>query len=274
MRFSTNLRRVIVLGATLLLGASGTHAADQLILGKKLVIKNPPAGTAVNKVVHLGKDPAITLGAAGSAGDPQCTGADGGGTSSLRLTLSGGAGDVIIPLACGGWTTNAANTQYKYTDSTAATCKVVLVKAGVLVKAVCKGPQVAVDLNGTISPVAVVTTLNSQAYCTEFGGTVKHDGSDDKTFLRKDAAAPASCAPLTCPSGQASCGGTCVDLQNDPTNCGTCGVACAGGESCVSGTCCTSCGGTCVDLQNDLNNCGTCGVACAGGEFCISGVCD
>src|SRR4030095_9430121 len=118
MRFSTSLvaRGAIVLVATLLLAASGTHAADQLILGKKLLIKNPPSGAAGNKVVALGKDPAITIGAAGSAGDPQCSGAGGGGTSSLRIVASGGAGDVTIPLPCAGWTTNGTNTRYKYKD--------------------------------------------------------------------------------------------------------------------------------------------------------------
>src|SRR5262245_5079971 len=132
MRFSIG-SRAIVLVATVLLGASGTHAADQLILGKKLLIKNPPAGTTVNKVVHLAKDATVTIGAAGAAGDPQCTGAGGGGVSSIHIAASGGAGDVTIALPCGGWTTNGANTLYKYKDSTGLTCKLVLVKAGVLV---------------------------------------------------------------------------------------------------------------------------------------------
>jgi hypothetical protein len=189
-------RGAIVLGATLLLGASATHAADQLILGKKLLIKNPPAGTASNKVVHLGKDPAITIGAAGSAGDPQCTGAGGGGTSSLHILASGGSGNVTIPLPCTGWTTNGTNSLYKYKDTTKTTCTIVLVKSGVLAKAICKGTQVAIDLNGSMAPVAVVTRLNTQEYCTEFGGLdVVKDGSDDKTFLHKNAPAPATCAP-------------------------------------------------------------------------------
>jgi hypothetical protein len=34
--------------------------ADQLLTGKKLLIKNPPAGPTTNKLVHLGKDASIT----------------------------------------------------------------------------------------------------------------------------------------------------------------------------------------------------------------------
>jgi len=171
-----------------------TVAPGEPISGKKLLLKNPPAGTTANKVVLLAKDPAITIGAAGTDGDPQCSGAGGGGTSSLRLTASGDAGDVTISLPCAGWTTNGANSLYKYKDATGATCKNVLVKAGVLVKAVCKGAQVGIDLNASMAPVAVVMRLNSRAYCSAFGGAVGvKDGSDDKTFLHKEAPAPLEC---------------------------------------------------------------------------------
>src|SRR5205823_5775121 len=34
-----------------------------------------------------------------------------------------------------------------------------------------------------------------------------------------------------------SCGGTCVDPNLDPANCGGCGIACGTGEACVGGTC-------------------------------------
>jgi streptogramin lyase len=187
--------RVVTLGAALLLGLAAVAAADQTIAGKKLLIKNPPSGAAGNKIVHLGKDPGIVTGGAGSASDPQCSGAGGGGTSSVRIIASGGAGDATIPLPCGGWT--RSGDLYKYKDSSGASCNIVLVKGGTLAKAVCKGPHVAIDVSGSMSPVTVVTTLNIERYCTTFGGSVKKDGSDDKTFLRKDAAAPGSCPSVT-----------------------------------------------------------------------------
>jgi hypothetical protein len=69
-----------------------SHAADQPLLGKKLLIKNPPAGAAANKFAYAAKDPAVVVGAAGSAADPQCSGAGGG--AILRVLASGGAGEV------------------------------------------------------------------------------------------------------------------------------------------------------------------------------------
>jgi hypothetical protein len=41
-----------------------------------------------------------------------------------------------------------------------------------------------------------------------------------------------SCAP-----GLADCGGACVALGTDPANCGGCGRACNGGQSCINGFC-------------------------------------
>jgi len=170
-------------------------AADQLLLGKRLSIKNPSGGS--NRVVHLARDASVTVGNAGGTADPQCSGAGGGGTSSIHIQASGGAGDISIPLPCGGWTTNAANTLYRYRDTSGATCRLVLVKHHVLVKAVCSGAQVAIDLNGSTAPVALATTLNAERYCTTFGGTVVHDGSNDQVFLAKDAPAPVACPETT-----------------------------------------------------------------------------
>lgn len=183
------------LAVTLLVAPHSTGAADQLLSGKKLLIKNPAAGAASNKLVHLAKDVNITIGAAGGAGDPQCAGAGGGGSSSLRVTASGGIGETTIALPCAGWTTNGRNGLYRYEDPTGATCRLVLVKSGVLVKTVCRGSQVAIDLDASAAPVTVETTLNTQKYCTRFGGTAVKDGSDDRTFLHRDANAPTCCLP-------------------------------------------------------------------------------
>ena len=194
--FDLRVQIVTVVGIMFLMSPGIASATDQLIFGRKLLIKNPASGPTRNKVVHLGKDAGITVGPAGSAGDPQCGGLGGGG-ASLRIVASSGAGDVTIPLPCGGWTTNGSNTLYKYRDSTDASCKLVLVKNGVLVKAVCGGSQVAIDVRAGMAPVAVVTTLNTQQYCTLFGGNLVHSGSNDKTFLSKDAPAPSGCPTTT-----------------------------------------------------------------------------
>jgi hypothetical protein len=74
----------------------------------------------------------------------------------------------------------------------------------------------------------------------------------------------------------------CVPVQNDPENCGACGVACRPDQICASGKCAcptgtTGCGAgasaTCVNLQNDPYNCGSCGNACGTGYICVTGKC-
>src|SRR5262245_31618186 len=175
-----NVLRAVALAASVVLGGT-VDAADQVTLGKRLLIKNPSSGAVHNKIVHFASDAAITVGVAGGLGDPQCTAAGGGGTSYIRMITSGGAGDAVIPLPSERWTTDAANSLYKYTDQTGGTCKLVLVRAGKYTKALCGGSQVAIDVDASMSPVAVVTKLNTETYCTEFGGVAVKNGSDDRT---------------------------------------------------------------------------------------------
>ncbi len=79
-------------------------------------------------------------------------------------------------------------------------------------------------------------------------------------------------------SSQTFCALDCVDLDNDPFNCGTCANACKTTELCQRGACqCTSklvaCGqGACIDSANDPNNCGACGLVCSSGS-CADGLC-
>jgi hypothetical protein len=87
---------------------------------------------------------------------------------------------------------------------------------------------------------------------------------------------------VCCSDGQTYCKGSCVDLQNDPGNCGSCGRTCPADQECVQGNCrdiaCppdqTRCATTCVDLAFDNNNCGSCGNVCGGSTpYCVSGTC-
>ena len=43
--------------------------------------------------------------------------------------------------------------------------------------------------------------------------------------------------PPSCPSGQAACGGTCIDVTADDENCGGCGKVCPGAQHCGGGVC-------------------------------------
>ena len=69
-----------------------------------------------------------------------------------------------------------------------------------------------------------------------------------------------------------------VALNTDLANCGSCGNACATGQSCTNGTCaCPTgqilCRGACTAVQTDSLNCGMCNLSCPSGEVCISGTC-
>jgi hypothetical protein len=105
---------------------------------------------------------------------------------------------------------------------------------------------------------------------------------------------------VTCPSGEADCGGVCAELKTNPYHCGTCETRCTSGQTCVEGVCTsglattfttvttggqasgvatcpagqTLCNNMCTDLQSDKDNCGACGVKagarynCEGGRLC------
>lgn len=92
----------------------------------------------------------------------------------------------------------------------------------------------------------------------------KDDGQSCIQFQNQNCTLKDSCAE--CGSGLTDNCGTCVDLKNDPKNCGKVGTVCGTGQ-----TCCT---GRCVNLKTDHDNCGSCGYAC-GDEagYCKDGIC-
>lgn len=66
--------------------------------------------------------------------------------------------------------------------------------------------------------------------------------NDNKNPTPQPAPTPAPPAPPPsgCPSGLTACNGQCVNLQNDPNNCGLCGFSCAQfspNTQCVNGSC-------------------------------------
>ncbi|MEM6959948.1 MAG: hypothetical protein AAF645_29980, partial [Myxococcota bacterium] len=96
--------------------------------------------------------------------------------------------------------------------------------------------------------------------------------------------------PPECEEPLADCDGdfTCEsDLRSNPMNCGSCGIACSGGELCRNGVCSVDCGGLmrcsvdgadrCIDLTSDREHCGGCGVECAsaanGDATCMASAC-
>jgi hypothetical protein len=64
-----------------------------------------------------------------------------------------------------------------------------------------------------------------------------------------------------------ACGPLCVDVQTSQLDCGKCGNACTGGQTCKAGACecptgLTLCNGLCIDPNTDNLDCGKCGNVC------------
>jgi mannan endo-1,4-beta-mannosidase len=83
-----------------------------------------------------------------------------------------------------------------------------------------------------------------------------------------------------CSAGLTRCGTTCLDLANDPQNCGACGTPCGAGLFCSLGACASSCaagltqcGASCADLTSSAAHCGACNVVCSAGQTCSAGAC-
>ncbi len=102
---------------------------------------------------------------------------------------------------------------------------------------------------------------------------------------------PTAASGEACAAGLPDCcGNACVNLANDTSNCGGCGVRCGPSETCMGGQCrCGStsatggeacpgagnecCGGGCVAVASSTTHCGTCGNACGPSEICSGGRC-
>lgn len=88
---------------------------------------------------------------------------------------------------------------------------------------------------------------------------------------------------VQCSEGMGCCEDGCVDLSDDPDNCGECGHSC-GDIQCVGGRCrCSNdepcppeqecCADGCRNLTTDSENCGRCGFTCGSGRDCCLGEC-
>jgi hypothetical protein len=197
----------LVLGLALVAAPALAPAQTQLLVGSKLVIKNPRQGVEANKLVVLSKDVSVAA-PASTLESPRCMPF---GSGVARITVSSTAGESFtIDLGgakCVNWKGNVAGARWKYRDATGTTCNVVLIKGGVLQKAVCHGPQVAFQLGAPQGSIDVVLSTGTapRRWCTTFndgaqGCVVKKDGGDGRRLVAIDCASAAAACGAS-PSG-------------------------------------------------------------------------
>lgn len=119
-----------------------------------------------------------------------------------------------------------------------------------------------------VRDVAGARSRRSDVAAEKKGGKGKKKKKKDKKDDKK------------CGNGEQLCGDTCVNLQSDRNNCGTCGRLCTETEDCINGGCfgcfdpLIRCGGDeCFDPKSNNQHCGGCNRPCAANEECINGFC-
>lgn len=94
----------------------------------------------------------------------------------------------------------------------------------------------AVDGDARLWPTDAITVDDVSAVDVATAYDVAPDSAGARDAGAPDAAAPVDAAPDV-PAGSVTCSGHLVDLDSDPSHCGACDYACAGGRSCQSGRC-------------------------------------
>ncbi len=170
--------------ATVVLSGTESHAADQAVTGKKLLLKN-------GKLVLLSKDASI-----GIAGSDPVNGSD----SSVSFDAGGGAVSFSLPKTL--WAASGSGAVLKYKNGAApggpSPVKVAKVKSGGL-KVVAKDLPFAVPNGAATIGVTLSLDGGTNTYCMTFSGT-----GNGRKFLVKDAAAGA-CAPTPTPTPALGC---------------------------------------------------------------------
>jgi polyvinyl alcohol dehydrogenase (cytochrome) len=194
---SSTLRLLIVLtsvaGATVWGSPTlaQSSAGDQLISGKRLVLRDSPSA-AKRRLSVLSNDPALTLGGGnGSTDDPTRS----GGSVRVR-TASGDRFDSAYNLPAIGWRLigrPGANQGYRFTSKTGPIASVVL-KRGKELKIAGTGAFTA-RLSTNPNPVDVVLRTGTTHYCMDFGGSTTF--SIGSRFSGKRSPAPSGCPPST-----------------------------------------------------------------------------
>jgi hypothetical protein len=289
-----------VMSVLLALLVVGSAAACDAVLG----IRVYPADAGLQEAAVLrdgGNDARTARGDAGAhreagRGNPDA-GLD-GGPSHGCATPCGDAGCVDLqtdPTHCGGCGTNCTLAVNVSSAACSAGQCTYTCASGYVSNGACPGTADAAGCPVSLASASHCGSCSTQCMASAPNCTPTEDGGS------------AACT-LTCSGSLSNCGGSCVDLQTSPSNCGTCmnvcssfgciggmcavcspgstecsgdGIATCGADgqwqaavACGGGQMCCTPGGTptCIDVESDPNNCGRCNFVCTGQQSCSNGI--
>jgi len=131
------------------------------------------------------------------------------------------------------------------------------------------------DDSTTTTTTTGITTFTTSTTLVTTSETDSETETETETDTDTETTAGPSCDP-----DQIDCDGECIDAEDDPLNCGECGVICGDEEVCEQGACTSICdegfelcGEECVDTQSSAAHCGGCDLACDEGDLCSMGEC-
>jgi len=179
---STVAKSAFVTVALVVLAAEA-GAADQLLRGKKLMVK---AGASRQSLSVVLLDDAIV--APGSADAPTAQGA------TLRIVNPTSGETASFALPASNWTANAPNTVFTFRNTSAplgvSEAKVARIAGGRRITLRARDTGITLD-EPSQGSIGVVLESGSQRYCALFGDAVRRD--EPGVFVAKDAPAPDEC---------------------------------------------------------------------------------
>lgn len=126
--------------------------------------------------------------------------------------------------------------------------------------------------------VVTDSDVNHCGGCTAFDGSNTDGGDGPGGSFCTEGGCRCSLPETECPTQPGSFTYECVDMNTDPTNCGTCGNTCSAAQECVGGSCqALSCPSGAILCGRDCVFGPSCGTDCEklGGEFtCVAGACE
>jgi Cys-rich repeat protein len=148
----------------------------------------------------------------------------------------------------------------------------------------CGPPTCTSNADCTSLPGTICDTQLPSGLCVPQNSGLQGFPCNNNADCQSGTCTNNACTAPSCPSGQTDCGGICVNLQNNPADCGACGATCGVGQTCNAGQCqtvtntCTSdlnCmpGTVCDTTVGFCVPKGPAGTSCTANDQCQSGAC-